>query len=150
MRHRDTTSPPSPERMTDMSADIHRRTVLKIIAAASAQGLMWGLFPSPARSDEPSRREALRHALREIFPDHRHALSVGRRYLHQDATASLSLRRVDEWLGPYIHDASRIAAVIRDRRASDFARRDSIVIDGWVLARCEADLCAAMLLLQAG
>lgn len=32
--------------------------------------------------------------------------------------------------------------LIRERRADEFAHADTVIVDGWILARCEARLCA--------
>lgn len=131
-----------------MRDGIHRRTVLKAIATAVAAVPVstWTLLPSTAHAHDADA--SLRDILLRLCPDARHAVTVGRCYIDDDPVAPSSVQRLRQWLEPCGDDAVRVGHAFRARRAADFARGDSVVVDGWVLARCEADLCAAIVLLR--
>lgn len=132
-----------------MATNVKRRALLKTIAAGLL-GAAAGAMPlvAGARNGDTSPSDPLSRALLTLLPDHVPARAAGRRYLAGDATGSSgAVERCRALLAPYYGEPLLLAAALRRRRAFDFAHRDSVVLDGWVLARCEADLCAALTLL---
>lgn len=66
------------------------------------------------------------------------ARAVGRAYL---ATAPAEAALAAEALGPLLA-ARPLWPVLRRRIGEDFTSGDTVMVDGWVLARTEARLCA--------
>ena len=77
------------------------------------------------------------------------AIEIGRRYLDACAVKCDSDLLVDAWFSqvPGIRGgpetgAHDLIAFFRDRFVDDFERGDTVTVDGWVLSRTEARLCA--------
>ena len=83
----------------------------------------------------------LRQLVEQLFKDTASARAVGLGYLamHPE-TAADAVNRVHDFLVPACDDRE---CLTRQRR-EDFTCGRTVIIDGWVLARCEADLCAAL------
>jgi hypothetical protein len=79
-----------------------------------------------------------------LLPDIREAARLGRLVLARDAGAAAAgeaLVAVLEVTGG--RNPHGIREAFAERRRADFAMLDTQVVDGWVLARAEAQLCAA-------
>lgn len=70
--------------------------------------------------------------------------ALGRSYLaaHPDEAFAQRLLRGIAGENPLPHTRAAWRALIRERRAEEFARADTVIVEGWILARCEARLCA--------
>ena len=132
-----------------------RRGYLKSVAAALA-----ALFARNAGAHivGPAYRcsvedGSLTQKIEQLFSDTDSARVVGLRYLAESpGSAYGALDRVRELAdASYRHGAkaSFEEQLVRQRR-DDFASCKSVIIDGWVMARCEADLCAALVCLARG
>ncbi|KAF0192506.1 MAG: hypothetical protein FD165_669 [Gammaproteobacteria bacterium] len=131
-----------------MSHHPTRRTLLKVFAAIVVQGLSWAAVPASAyaRVRDLSAVDPLEHTLRTLFPDKDTASAMARRYReHYPAMAANALPNVRRLLAPYFGEPTLIAGAIKQQRSIDFAQGNSVIINGWVVARCEADLCSAAL-----
>ncbi len=126
-----------------------RRTVLKAFAAIVVQGIGWAAVPASAyaRVRAPFPVDPLKHTLQTLFPDGVTASAMAHRYReHYPTMAANALPNVRRLLAPYYGEPKLIARAIKQQRSTDFAQGDSVIINGWVVARCEADLCTAALL----
>ncbi len=78
----------------------------------------------------------------ELFGDASFAARIGRIRLAEDGKAGARGRMLIADLAP---DSARAKAErLHERIAADFETLDVVVVDGWVMARTEADLCAAV------
>ena len=111
------------------------------IALASLGGLA-GTILDLGGAGEP---EPLACQLASLFRSPRKARALGRRYLalRPEAADRSALRAR---LG--LADGSVAGASLRTRlaelRRRDFAQNRVVAIDGWILAQCEAELCALL------
>lgn len=78
----------------------------------------------------------------DMFGDTRLAARLGRRHLAMDASAGARGRALAADLAAHGTDAGKQR--LAERKKADFAVLDLVVVDGWVMARAEADLCAAV------
>jgi hypothetical protein len=124
--------------MPNRFGELGRRTFL-IVAAATAA---WGGSVRAALRPAPSPGAGLALAFR-----HRDsAIAVGRRYLDrypddsQPAVLARGLQRAATG------DPAAARAALRTQVRQDFARGDTVLLDGWVLARSECRACAALAL----
>ncbi len=85
--------------------------------------------------------QRLKRLVERYFKDTQSACAVGLRYqsLHPDLAAD-AVQRVRDLLDMPHYEGK----CLNRTRTADFASGHTVVIDGWVLARCEADLCAAL------
>ena len=88
-------------------------------------------------------------ALVELLPTRADAAVIGRAYLAANP-AEADLNRLVRQLTALANTPSDLQAAIGDRLRRDFADRDTVRLDGWVLARTEARLCAVCALLYDG
>jgi hypothetical protein len=115
-----------------------RRTFLLLAMAAATWGgpVRAALGPGPA----PDAGLAL------AFKHRGHAIAIGRRYLgrYPDDPWPGVLARGLGRASPADPAAARLALSARVRE--DFERGDTVLLDGWVLARSEGRACAALAL----
>ena len=78
----------------------------------------------------------------DMFGDVRIAERLGQLYLSKDRNAGERGRQIALELAAY--GGSSRQEQLQDRCQSDLAGLDVVVVDGWVLARSEADLCSAI------
>jgi hypothetical protein len=117
-----------------------RRPFLIVAAAAAAWGgaVRAALGPVP----QPGPGAGLAHA----FKHRDSAIVVGRRYLNRypddalPAVLARGLRRAGAG------DQESARAALRAQVREDFERGDTVLLDGWVLARSECRACAALAL----
>jgi hypothetical protein len=119
-----------------------RRTVLSALALAAVAAAMprGGLRSAPI-SDSSSPLGLWRNRAA--------ARAIGRRYLadHPDeADAGRLAHQLFGKDGAAPVTAADLRRAVDAARSRDFARSDTVVIDGWLLARSEARLCALALL----
>ena len=127
---------------------MNRRTHLRSLVALGMR-LRLGC-QSCFRAHRPKQEadtQALEHVLAKLFVDRDGARAVGYSYLAlfpETARGALASRTL---LAPR-PGASALAVALTRRRQEEFARSETVTIGGWVLARCEADMCAALALLS--
>jgi len=107
---------------------MNRRTLLRTISA----GILFATLPS---GWFPGNFRATRRALEAM----RH---VGFLYL-EEAPEEADAGRLKQLTGirTPITDPSWVLR-FRDQKRAEFSAGDTVLIDGWILARCEARLCA--------
>lgn len=101
-----------------------RRNVLAGLAAL--------LFAGPAAAQQPGLRAALRHHLPPGLDPA--ALGAALRAAHPACSTQDCLARA----------ALADPAALPAQSAADFAEGHTVIVDGWVLSRTEAWLCAAL------
>ncbi len=80
-----------------------------------------------------------------IFGDASMAACLGARHIEVDSAAGDRGRRlVDDLIMRAGRDWDALRRVLAQRIADDMAALDTVVVDGWVMARSEADFCAAV------
>lgn len=101
---------------------------------------LWPLRLSTSRARLDPR---LAELLRTVFPALQKGRVVGRVYLRGGARREVeALRLANLLLRTADGSPDRLASVVRRRRQRDFERGRLEFIDGWVLARTEAQLAA--------
>lgn len=129
---------------------ISRRKLLKQLAAA---GLVTSL-PAPFLASPV--RDALRPLASHLTAVFSHAASaavIGRRYLalyREEADAAVLVARVAGNARNYLRlaDAApgELRALLGRQQRQDFAAGRTVTLDGWILSRTEARLCALVAL----
>lgn len=121
-----------------------RRRLVKLLATALCLGacrrqpVYLGVTPA-ARDDE-----YLHRLLTAFFDDPRAATAVGRHCIARfPVLADGAIERTHALLTATESLRTRFSRQCR----ADFARGDTVILDGWLCARCEADLCTAYALL---
>ena len=116
-----------------------RRRLIKL-AALSLAG-----FALPLTRFVQSRvdiREGIDRTFEAIFGDSRLAASIGKAHAAVEPSAAVRGRRLMAALAN--QPAAKARDQLRRQVERDMAALDVVVVDGWVLARCEADLCAGV------
>jgi hypothetical protein len=124
---------------------IRRRTFL-LAAAGLGASVAWRFGPSPFRGASLSRSERLASLLKDVEG----ARGVGRDYMRQvpgEASPGVLTARVAERLPGglgTIDTASgdRLRELLLSAASEDFRDLRTMELDGWVLAKTEARLCA--------
>lgn len=130
---------------------MNRRTHLRSLVALGLCVCGWAANPVSARiaQGQKTDTEALGRVLAKLFVDRDGARAVGYSYLALfPETARGALARMRTLLVPRPPGAIALAEALTRRRQEEFARSETVIIGGWVLARCEADMCAALALLS--
>ncbi|MGV6857529.1 MAG: hypothetical protein ACWA5X_01015 [bacterium] len=104
--------------------DISRRCFLSLVPL--------GLFSTLAKAGEPASS-----GLDGWFSSRQAVNGVARKFLQSPEFDPVRLQQTSRGLGRAGESRSWVAQQIE----SDFVHGDSVVIDGWVMARCEAELC---------
>lgn len=124
---------------------VNRRT---FVSAATFAALM-AFLPAPLR---PRPAVAARTPIGWLWSNRSSARLVGARYLAQapeDRELAWLLVRL---LGDPDTICTRAPEALRcdlaRKRESEFARGDTVILDGWILSRTEARLCALVALLD--
>ena len=86
--------------------------------------------------------------LRAIFGDPDAARAVGRRYLLAHASGEAgALELADYLLAANPVSTADLRRLLARRRDEDARRRAFVIVDGWVLPKAEAQVCALTVLL---
>ncbi len=110
-----------------------RRHLIKLAALSLASLLLSTVGSRSTRA----------HALfKDMFGDDRLAARLGRLHLMQDKSAGSRGRSLAAELDGLRETARQERLQARCR--TDFSNLDVVTVDGWVMARSEADLCAAV------
>lgn len=119
---------------------IDRRGLLAAVAAAAAAALL----PKPAAA-------ALQATLaRRIARVGAEASEVGARYLRAEPTEA-DLAALEARLAERLHAArGGLPMRLAEAARADFRRGDVVLVDGWVLSRTEARVCAVAHLIESG
>lgn len=113
--------------------DVTRRRLFHLAAMSLAGLSISTVWPDRARADR---------LFEVLFGDARLAARLGARHLVQDPASGRRGRLLVAELasGGDLDERQALAARIADQ----LARLETVVVDGWVMARAEADLCAAV------
>lgn len=131
---------------------MNRRSFLQSFIAFGIYFYGWVANPVSARAapGKETDTDKLERNLAKLFADREGSRAVGYAYLAMFPEISAgALERARTLLGPHIRDSTAFAEELIRRRQEEFARSETVVIGGWVLARCEADMCATLVLLSA-
>lgn len=112
---------------------MNRRHLIKLAALSLAGLALPRTWLPPLRADT---------LFRDIFGDIGLAARVGRLYHADDPRAGARGRALVADLAAFRAPAREKR--LRERTDADLAALDVVVVDGWVMARSEADLCAAV------
>lgn len=120
-----------------------RRTMTGAIAAAPVAVFAAAL----GDRGRPGRRlhAPLHAALRAVFADLEAARAVGRAHLAGDPRAAEGAARLADVLAAAAHGPEGARHEVAALRESALRRGDVVLVDGWVLARTEAELCVLAL-----
>lgn len=104
------------------------------------------VFAHPA-NDSLYENNQLKQLIESLFTDFSSARTVGLKYLSQHPkSASGAIERVQQYVKPVVSgERSDLRECLIKQQQNDFACGNSIIIDGWVFARSEADLCVTLL-----
>ena len=124
--------------------EITKRGLIRF--AGGAMALAAAGSPVSAVAAGPSPLEDLMAA---TFPDNRSAKAVGRQYLADYCTPGGGGETVDA-IAPLLlsrlqasgREAGDLRAALAAEIRKDYRNRDIVTVDGWVLSRSEARLCA--------
>jgi hypothetical protein len=84
----------------------------------------------------------------ELFSNHESACAVGREYLRllpaREANAEQLLHLLHGADGAQFTatNSAELRVLVREAQRSDFAEGRTVMVDGWILSRTEARLCA--------
>lgn len=110
-----------------------RRHLIRLAALSLASFLL------PTVGARSSRAHTL---FKDMFGDDRLAARLGRLHLGEDPSAGGRGRSLAAELDK-LHATAR-QEYLQARCLTDFGNLDTVTVDGWVMARSEADLCAAV------
>ena len=130
---------------------MNRRSFRQSLVAFSGYLCVWTANPVSACSAPGKEMDTdkLERNLAKLFADREGPLAVGYAYLAIcPEIANGALERVRTLLGLHIRGSTAFAEELMRRQQEEFAHSATVVIGGWVLARCEADMCAALVLLS--
>jgi len=117
-----------------------RRFLLSIIVGLVPSALAWTAWTTPSW--------LRRAAIEELVGDLSGARAIGTRYLviaPEERDAAFLARHLFAGVADGPHHAAGMSALrqaIGAHRQRDFTTGDTVIIDGWILARTEARLCA--------
>lgn len=127
--------------MPNPLGQLGRRTfLLAAMAAAAVFGRGAPAWPRPTPEPAPDAGLAL------VFKHPDSAIAIGRRYLGRYPDGAASQALADELSRAGAGDPAAVRAALRARVRQDFERGDTVLLDGWVLARSECQACAALAL----
>ena len=95
----------------------------------------------------PRTTEETAEALLSTLPNRASARAIGRVFLEErseEGSRDLLIRKIlgDDRSGSALADPGALRVYLRDRIRRDFARSETIELDGWVLSLTEVRLCA--------
>jgi hypothetical protein len=126
--------------MPNPFGELGRRTFLIVAAATAAWGgaVRATLRPIP----QPTPGTVLAHA----FKHRDSAIAIGRRYLNSYPDDALPAVLARDLRRAGAGDPAAARAALRAQVRQDFEHGDTVLLDGWVLARSECRACAALAL----
>ena len=119
---------------------IDRRRVLTSSLGAFLLSWLPSSLTSAVMSPRQVSRANIELVARDLFRDRDAACAVGERALALHPRQADPAPLLEELEG--LDRPEDIRATLSQRRLADFACGDSLVVDGWVMARSEAQLCA--------
>jgi hypothetical protein len=124
---------------------VARRTALGVLLGAA--GLLWPGGPSGVAAAPDATVADLAGLLRGLTKDRDTAQALGRAYLASGRVEAGALRaRLDALVAAAPRDAAGLREAVCAASAHDLAAGDVAVVDGWVLARTEAEILALVAL----
>jgi hypothetical protein len=117
-----------------------RRAFLAAAAAAAACGAPALAVLQPRPQPAPDADLAL------IFKHRQSAIAIGRRYLSRYPGEAVPQRLAEDLRRAGAGDPAATRRALRARVREDFERGETVLLDGWVLARSECQACAALAL----
>ena len=127
-----------------------RRDLLQRLAVVALLPFMprWANALAGERTGCGATSDTTRKMLSELFSHHESACAVGREYLRLLPASEASaerllhlLRRADGT--PFsVASPAVVRVLIREAQRSDFTEGRTVMVDGWILSRTEASLCA--------
>lgn len=120
---------------------VARRAVIQAIACLGIPMGLSGARLLPIDAGKPAL------PISELFADAAPVRFIGTLYLRQQPDEADGRRLCQAlFAGPLPRTAAAIARSIAARRARDLKTANLVTVDGWLLARCEAQLCALVAL----
>jgi len=114
---------------------------------SAAAAALFAIMPDILR---PREAAAGADPIDTLWSDPANARTVGRRYLQMQPTDVAVDPMMQDVFGDRMArgeiDAESLRTAIAERRLYDFASGDTVIIDGWLLSRTEARLCALSVL----
>jgi hypothetical protein len=104
-----------------------------VLLAGAKPGLL-----AASGNDEPDAAAALVR----LLDGHEAMMAAGAAYLRQAPAEAAQEQLLALLTRRKVNSAAELAADVQSRIASEWRRGDAVVIDGWLLARSEARLCA--------
>jgi hypothetical protein len=120
-----------------------RRAFLTIAGAAGIGGYRGGTAPTGRPQVAQPGPEA---GLTLVFRQRQSAIAIGRRYLSCYPGDPLPHRLAEALSRARTEDAAAARRALLARVRNDFARGDTVLLDGWVLSCSECRACAAFAL----
>lgn len=121
-----------------------RRDFLILSAVGIFAPLTFALL-TPARSEEPYGRYLLRakKCLGKTISDWKAARMIGKEYLYARPHEADRATLLTDLMGPAnLESPQHLRKRIAELKMRDFENGDIVIIDGWILARAEARICA--------
>lgn len=118
----------------------NRRRLLQLLAALAISAPL-AITPRAFARTRSAASPGMAAALRQLLPNAASAAVIGRAYLdryEEEASPRVLERSIRESLGKQSPDAG----VLLQRIRRDFDTGDTVRLDGWLLSRTEARLCA--------
>ena len=120
-----------------------RRIILSLVFSAPFFSGIWLWRESWSSPAAASLRPLLKSRLRDVFTDLDAARDVGRHYLAVCPEETRLVRLTEGLLtGEALKNFEAFVERIAELRVRDFENNDTVIVDGWVLARSEARVCA--------
>jgi hypothetical protein len=89
----------------------------------------------------------IEHSLRELFSDIDAARGLGKRYMDLYPREAQRIVLLDKLLLSAPGTSRELKTIISREREYDFRDNRTIIIDGWLLARTEVEVCALTIML---
>lgn len=125
-----------------------RRLILRLAASTAIVAAAPAVWARPARAAAGCGAD-LASRLAALIPHADSAARIGERYLASAPAEADPSLLVSSILGQHGHEATADAVlrrVVGERRQRDFIDGNTVSVDGWVLSRTEARLCALVAL----
>lgn len=125
---------------------ISRRRLLLLLsvalglAAAPPRSGIWGRATAP--------RDCLKHLLEKTLSNPEGARTIGRRFLEANPRAGVdACALADRLVAERPATSAGLRRVLARYRDEDLRQRKFVVVDGWILPRLEAEVCALAVIL---